>query len=351
MTSQEPEFSITNWLSSKVAEVVGLLKKQFKLLILAALVGGGLGLGYNWIKSVRYTAEITFIVEENKNMGGGLLSALGGQLGFDIGSLGGSGNGILSGDNVLELLKSRSMMTTCLMTPYSTDSSFTLADKYADIYKLRSQWAKSKEVGREVFFGKADQNSRLQDSLMKVIVKRIEEKQLSIYKPDKKLGFFKVSVNTKDELLSKLIAERIIKIATDFYIDARTGRLKKNIDRLQGRTDSLEAVLNKRTYSATAENRLMLNANPAFIDQPVTREISEREKIMMGTIYAELMKNLEISKTALIQETPAVQIVDHASLPLENDRKKWYIHLFWGLLAGFGLMLMGITLKGMREEG
>jgi hypothetical protein len=218
MTSQEPEFSITNWLSGKAAEVVGLLKKQFKLLILAALVGGGLGLGYNWIKSVRYTAEITFIVEENKNMGGGLLSALGGQLGFDIGSLGGSGNGILSGDNVLELLKSRSMMTTCLMTPYGTDSSFTLADRYAEIYKLRSQWAKSKEVRREVFFGKADQNSRLQDSLMKVIVKRIEEKQLSIYKPDKKLGFFKVSVNTKDELLSKLIAERIIKIAIDFYI-------------------------------------------------------------------------------------------------------------------------------------
>ena len=90
MTSQEPEFSITNWLSNKAAEVIGLLKKQFKLLILAALVGGGLGLGYNWIKSVRYTAEITFIVEENKNMGGGSLSALGGQLGFDIGSLGGS---------------------------------------------------------------------------------------------------------------------------------------------------------------------------------------------------------------------------------------------------------------------
>lgn len=310
-----------------------------------------MGLGYNWIKSTRYTAEITFIVEDNKNMGGGILSALGGQLGFDISSLSGGGNGLLSGDNVLELLKSKSMMAECLKTPYGNDTSITLADRYAEVYKLRKQWAKSKEVGKEIFFGKADQNSRLQDSLLKVIVKQIEEKQLSIYKPDKKLGFFRVTVSTKDELMSKLIAERIIKIATDFYIDARTGRLKKNIDRLQGRTDSLEAVLNKRTYSATAENRLMLNANPAFIDQPVTREISEREKIMMGTIYAELMKNLEISKTALIQETPAVQIVDHASLPLENDRKKWYIHLIWGILAGIGGMMLFIFIFLKKGRG
>jgi uncharacterized protein involved in exopolysaccharide biosynthesis len=345
MNSQEPEFSIIDWMRGKAAEVIEMIMKQYKLLILAAVLGAALGLGYNWIKSTRYTAEITFIVEDNKNMGGGILSALGGQLGFDISSLSGGGNGLLSGDNVLELLKSRSMMAECLKTPYGNDTSITLADRYAEVYKLRKQWADSKEVGREIIFGKVDQNSRLQDSLLKVIVKRIVEKQLSIYKPDKKLGFFRVTVSTKDELLSKLIAERIIKIATDFYIDARTGRLKKNIDRLQGRTDSLEAILNKRTYSATAENRLMLNANPAFIDQPVTREISEREKIMMGTIYAELMKNLEISKTALIQETPAVQIVDHASLPLENDRKKWYINMLWGLLAGFTIMLLGILLK------
>lgn len=348
MSSQEPEFSIADWIGSKATVLLGLLKRRYKLLLLASVLGAGLGLAYNWIKSTKYTAEITFIVEDNKNMGGGLLSALGGQLGFDISSLSGGGNGILSGDNVLELLKSRSMMAQCLLTPYAGDSTLTLADRYADIYKLRSQWAKSKEVGKEVFFGKGDRNGRLEDSLLKVIVKRIEEKQLSIYKPDKKLGFFKVSVTTKDELLSKLIAERIIRIATDFYIDTRTGRLKKNIDRLQGRTDSLEAILNRRTYSASAENRLMLNANPAYINQPVTLEISEREKIMMGTIYAELMKNLEISKTALIQETPAVQIVDHASLPLENDRKKWYIHLFWGLIAGFAAMFLGVLLKSSK---
>ena len=348
MNSQEPEFSIIDWMRGKAADVVAMIRQGYKLLLMASVVGAAMGLGYNWIKSTRYTAEITFIVEDNKNMGGGILSALGGQLGFDISSLSGGGNGLLSGDNVLELLKSKSMMAECLKTPYGNDTSITLADRYAEVYKLRKQWAKSKEVGKEIFFGKADQNSRLQDSLLKVIVKQIEEKQISIYKPDKKLGFFRVTVSTKDELMSKLIAERIIKIATDFYIDARTGRLKKNIDRLQGRTDSLEAVLNKRTYSATAENRLMLNANPAFIDQPVTREISEREKIMMGTIYAELMNNLEISKTALIQETPAVQIVDHASLPLENDRKKWYIHLIWGLLAGFTFMLLGILLKSSK---
>lgn len=341
----EPVFSIAAWLKGNAARILAFAKANIILLTLSVFAGGTIGVIYDYFKSVRYNAEITFIVEDSKNIGGGLLSALGGQLGLDIGSLSGSGNGVLSGDNVLELLKSKSMMAECLKTPYSSDSTFTLADKYAEVYKLRRKWKESSEVGREIFFGKIDKDPRIQDSLLKVMVKRIEENELNVYKPDKKLGFFRVAVNTKDELLSKYIAERIIRIATDFYIDSKTGRLRKNVDRLQQRTDSLEAILNSRTYRASAENKLLLNANPAFINQSVSTEIKERDKIVLGTVYAELMKNLEISKTALIQETPTIQVVDHATLPLDDDKEKWYYYFVLGGMMGFALAGLGLGLK------
>lgn len=36
-----------------------------------------------------------------------------------------------------------------------------------------------------------------------------------------------MTVTTKEENLSKLISEKLLKIATDFYIEAKVGRLRK----------------------------------------------------------------------------------------------------------------------------
>ncbi len=361
----EQPFSFASWLSGWIAKIKLVILGNFKLTLLVVLLGAALGLAYSIFKPVRYNAEITFSVEDSKSIGGGLLSSLGGSIGMDIGSLAGSGNGVLSGDNVLSLLKSKSMMAECLKTPYPLDANligsskadstsnsqsdsvkkesavanYVIADRYADIYGLREKWAGNKKIGRVIYFGQPDVNIRLQDSLLKLIIKRIEEKELTVIKPDKKLSFFNIAVNTKDELMSLLITQRIIKIATDFYVNAKVGRLKSNIERLEKRTDSISSLLNQQTYAATEDARLLLNVNPADINAPVYSEISQRDKMVLTTIYAELMKNLEVSKAALIQETPTVQIVDQPSFPLERIETKWYE----GILIGGCLSFLALT--------
>jgi hypothetical protein len=365
----EQPFSFASWLNGWIVKIKKVISANFKIVLMVVCVGAALGLAYSIFKPVRYNAEITFSVEDSKSIGGGLLSSLGGSIGMDIGSLTGSGNGVLSGDNVLSLLKSKSMMAECLKSPYpvtnntgvtttnnivSKDSNkqaavtnYTIADRYADVYGLREKWVGNEKIGRAIYFGQPDQNVRLQDSLLKLIIKRIEEKELSVVKPDKKLSFFNIAINTKDELMSLLITQRIIKIATDFYVDAKVGRLKSNIDRLEKRTDSISNLLNQQTYSATEDARLLLNVNPADINAPVYSEISQRDKMVLTTIYAELMKNLEVSKAALIQETPTVQIVDQTGFPLERIETKWYE----GILLGALLSLLAITsLLLFRQE-
>jgi len=365
----EQPFSFASWLNGWIVKIKKVISANFKIVLLVVCVGAALGLAYSIFKPVRYNAEITFSVEDSKSIGGGLLSSLGGSIGMDIGSLTGSGNGVLSGDNVLSLLKSKSMMAECLKSPYpvtnnngvtttnkivSKDSNkqaaaanYTIADRYADVYGLREKWAGNEKIGRAIYFGQPDQNVRLQDSLLKLIIKRIEEKELSVVKPDKKLSFFNIAINTKDELMSLLITQRIIKIATDFYVDAKVGRLKNNINRLEKRTDSISNLLNQQTYSATEDARLLLNVNPADINAPVYSEISQRDKMVLTTIYAELMKNLEVSKAALIQETPTVQIVDQTGFPLERIETKWYEGIFLGAI----LSLLAITsLLLFRQE-
>jgi hypothetical protein len=335
----EQSFSFSSWVRHWFLAIKLAITSNIKTVVLVTIFGAIVGLAYSILKPVRYNSEITITIEDSKSIGGGLLSSIGGSLGMDIGSLAGSGNGLLSGDNVLSLLKSRSMMAECLKTPYTLDdsikkSNYCLADRYADVYGLRERWAGNDKIGRKIYFANPDKDLRLQDSLLKLIIKRVEEKELSVTKPDKKLGFFNIAINTKDELLSLLITQRIIKIATDFYVNTKVGRLRSNIDRLEKRTDSIAALLNERTYAATEDTRLLLNINPANVNAPAFSEISQRNKMVLTSIYGELMKNLEVSKAALIQETPTVQIVDKPAFPLERIETKWYEGILMGAILG-----------------
>jgi hypothetical protein len=67
--------------------------------------------------------------------------------------------------------------------------------------------------------------------------------------------------------------------------------------------------------------------------------------MVLTTIYAELMKNLEVSKAALIQETPTVQIVDQTGFPLERIEVKWYQGILIGAFLSFMSILSYLMVK------
>ncbi len=70
---------------------------QWKIIVLAGVLGAVLGLTYSFIKKPVYTATLSFVIEDDKS-GGGLSGALGlaSQFGIDLGSGGGAGVGARS---------------------------------------------------------------------------------------------------------------------------------------------------------------------------------------------------------------------------------------------------------------
>lgn len=307
---------------------------QWKLWIWGAILGIAGAMGYYWWVPATYSARTSFVVEDSKAAGGSIMSALAGQFGFDISSITGGSSSILAGDNVQALLRSRSLIKKTLLTPVDSGSSTTLADWYASSYDLKAKWLKSSKVGKQIDFTYGKKFTRLEDSLLQRMVKRIVEKELSVAKPDRKLGFFDMVVTMRHEELATRFSKRLLKAATNFYIDTKTRRLATNVQRLQGKADTLEAMLNKKTYSAADAQRLLLDLNPAYATPEVNAEISSRDKLMLSTIYAEIIKNLEISKTALIQETPTVQVVDEPELPLKKNQYHWLLLLGIGAVGG-----------------
>lgn len=336
---EDKPFSIKDELQKWVTLVIKVIRQHWKWLALAAVAGAVIGMLYSWYRPVSYTSRTTFVVEESK-MGAGALASLAGQFGLDIGGLAGNTtSGLLGGDNVMELVKSHQLIRKTLLSVYdSTASTLSLADKYAEMEHWKTKWANSSKVGRIVNFpAGATRLGRTEDSLLQKIVNRIIKSDLAITKPDRKLGFFELSISTRDERLSLLFSQRLLKAAADFYIDTKTRHLTNNVNRLQAKADSLAIALNRKTYSAANAESRLLDANPAFAAPEASAEIIGRDKYVQATIYAEIVKNLEISRTALIQETPTIQVVDSPEVPLKDNQLHWW---FGALVGAFLLVLV-----------
>ena len=346
----EPEFSFRQTIASQWKNILYLWNKKFKLIVFG-IIGGSFGIIYAWLKPITYTARLTFVVEESKGGGGSLLSGLAGQFGFDLGGLSGTG-GVLAGDNVQQLLRSQKMIRNTLLTPFGDSNTVSIADEYARTSKLSESWGKKYNNGKAVRFPLDSATyTRLQDSLLQVITQRISEKELGVGKPDKKLSFFEATVTMHNEALAQVFTTRLIDQATRFYIDTKTKRQRNNVNRLQARADSIGLILNQRTYSASQANNIMLDVNPAYPTANVGVELKQRDKLVLQTIYAEIVKNLEISRTMLIQETPTFQVVDEPEFPLKKNRTGYLISIIYGgLIAGIvGAMYLLLSRKKVES--
>lgn len=326
--------SISTFLIALLKTYLAFLRTKIGLIAGVTALGAVLGLTYVTIKPIKYTARSSFVVEDSKSLGGsGLMGAISGQLGPELlGALGGSN--LLSGENIIELAKSRSLLRKTFLTSYD-GSEMSLADRYATSLKLKEDWLDSRKVGVKVDFSLTKKPySRLEDSLLNTLIDRVIKKDIEVFKPDRRLSLFEINITMRDEQLASLFCKRLLSMTSDLYINAKTKRIKGNISRLQHLADSLQRYANQRVRTTAQSNFKMLDLNPQYYDQEAESTINSREESLSGMIYAEVLKNLEISKASLLQETPTIQLVDTPETPLPSNLIEWYEGLIYGLLGG-----------------
>ncbi|RBL93799.1 GumC domain-containing protein [Chitinophaga flava] len=327
-----PEISLKD-LFLKLGEWGRFLLKKWYIIVLCGILGAALGITYAYFKKTNYVAELTFVMEEGKSSSLGAYAGLASQFGIDVG--GGGTSGVFSGENILQFLKTRLMVEKALLTPIKDSGKvISLADLYINSNELRKSWKKDPLVENIHFPTEKQPLSQLQDSILSVIYERIVKSSLTVVKPDKKLGFIFVKCTSPNPVFSKEFTERLVKEAIEFYTITKTKRSKASVDVLQAKADSLELLLNKKTYAVAASQDL--NLNPARRIALVGAEVGARDKLVLQTMYGEVVKNLEMSKIAMAQETPLIQLVDMPRYPLMRDRlSKFKGMIFGGLVLGF----------------
>jgi hypothetical protein len=120
-------------LSHLLSEAKAMVSYWFglrKLILITLFLVSGVVLLYSFLQKQQYEATTSFILEEKSATGGGGLSGLASQFGFDLGGLG-AGGSIFSGDNILDILRSRHIVEKVLLSKIdSSKGGQTLADLY-----------------------------------------------------------------------------------------------------------------------------------------------------------------------------------------------------------------------------
>jgi hypothetical protein len=280
------------------------------VIIAVGLVGGGIGFGYaHFTKVVLYESKLTFTVEGANSGGGGAMLGLASQFGLNIG---GSGNsGLFAGENLFALLKSNKIIQGSLLRPMDEIPQGNLLNYYLNMTEKESL-----KNGSLTYFPlglERKSYSRSQDSLLAVITEGIKA-EIKVSNEDKKVTISKLSVISSDEYFCWKMTNLLIEEASKLYLDLKVGKMRRSVEILQERVDSVQGILNGTMLSAAVE----IDRSLGLVSQApkVNSAKMQMKAQMLGILYGELTKNLEMTKFSLSQQEPIIEVIDPSVRPL-----------------------------------
>ena len=174
-----------------------------------------LGIVFAISANKKYTAKLTFVVEDQQQSGGALgsMSGMASQFGFDIG---GSSSATFSQNNILELLKSRGVVEAALMQNRKVNKTDDLLiEHYLYLNKIKDSWKTNNEFTPVSFHGILTLNN---DSVSGDIWKSIIEDKLVVELQSDEANIINLSYTSVDDEFAKMFVETLIEQMSKMYI-------------------------------------------------------------------------------------------------------------------------------------
>jgi len=316
------------------------LKTRWLFLLLAGVLGSLLGYLYAKYKPITHTATLVFAFSESQDTKSNLMG-IASQFGVN---LGGGGEGAFQGDNLLELMKSRTLVEKALMQQAEVGGKTDFLVNH--IIRHEYKTGETKEERQHDVLFKDSNRFFLGDSFLGVYHRAIlKENQLVVSKKDDELAFVEVSFTSQNDTVSKVFVEGLVNQATELYRELKMKRFSSTVQLLDKKIDSVEVELRKSMYSVAAQEdqgSLYIRSTPQ-----VGQVRSQYKAQVLGTMHAELVKNAELQKTLMAQQEPLFEIIDRPVYPLETKRPSRLVAVFVGCVCM--VVLLSMVLIGVRE--
>ncbi len=297
------------------------LLTKWKIICIFGFGGAAIGLGASFYLKPKYTAHLSFaLIESSGGLGG--LADLASTFGFA--GLGGS-NDAFSGDNLLEIIASKYAVERTLLSPVEYNGeNITLAQVYLKNSGMANKFSKDSKypelqtlsypIGQE-----RETFTRVQDSVLNMIYLSVSSpKVLSIARKNKKVSIVNVNFTSKNEKFAKLFVEKLLEETYNLYRLNKTMQARSNIDMLQHTADSIKALYDASLFKGASISGV--NVNLAMQKAAVPRLQQETNAQLYGTVYTEVLKNMETLKLDMARKTPLVQMIDTPRYPLYKTR-------------------------------
>ena len=320
-----------------------LLKKKFTIIgfsFLFFLIGV-----INAISTeTKYNAELTFVVEAEK--GGSSLGAMSGiasQFGFDID---GGKSATFSQSNILELLKSRGVIENTLLQNIKVNGKEDLLiEHYLELNKFKESWLENDDFDGISYH---DNSTFIHDSISGRVWRNIIQNKLIIELESDESNIITLSYLSVNDEFAKGFVESLIGEMSKMYISHQTAQANNTLDFLQNRADSVfsELEIAEEDFARIKDiNQRIVKASGRLKELQLMRRVE-----VLNAMYLEIVKNLELSKITLLNQTPIINIIDEPILPLEEDKKsKTLAGLLGGFLGGFLSLFFFIFRKLFKD--
>jgi hypothetical protein len=332
-------------LIQKAGSILGYLKTHWWKLLMISLIGGIGGYVYAKFQKPEYTAKLTFALAEGGDKMSGITS-IASQFGMD---LGGGSAGAFSGDNLLELMKSRLLIEkTLLASVDSFGKPKLLVNQYIDFNKPKKSKPRKPSDPEPVSFDASVVEKRnftlTQDSFLAKLSADLTKTNLQVAKLDKKLAIVSVSFTGEDPWFAKNFTQILTQNVTEFYVETKTGQMRKNVRMLEHKVDSVKQALGRAMYGVASE----VDGNQ-FLVRGVAKVPQSKKQLeiqVLSTLYGELIKNLELSRAMMAKDQPLIQLIDQPRFPLEKKKSSKVLMAIGS--AFLSLFLSVVTLLFLR---
>lgn len=297
-------------------------------------------ISYNYLIPPTYFAQTSFVLDNDSSDGMGELSSIASLAGINPSSLI-DASSLFQIDNIQDLYRSDAMLKKTLLSQgVFNNKKNLLINRLGEIEKKINQWNTN-----SITFGSNLNLNRSQDSIIKLAIKKIREKNLIVSKPSRKTTILNISFNHKNEEFAKIFNEKLVSNVNDFYRKSKSFKTGINLSILQKESDSVRLVLNNSIQILAALDEALPNSNPLLktLRTPYQKAVVD---VQANTaIFQELVKQLELAKVSHRNSMPLIQVIDSPTYPLENSKWKLSETLLYGLMFGlffsfvFNLML------------
>lgn len=282
-----------------------LLKKWYILLLFIA-IGAGYGYWSTYKILPTYSANITFVLSTETKSAASGLGGLAAQFGLDAGA--GGNENVFSGDNIIELFKTRKIAERALLQKIE-GTNVCFAQYIHETVKG------NKPLNLGGFPSNTEALSIAQLAIVRKYSRQLS-KSVTVYKKDKKLSYYTITASGTNEGFVYYAANLILKETSDFFIETKTKIARKNLALLDKEADSLYRVLTGTVEQSASIADKTFNINPSLVKQRAPVQMNQTRLVALGGAYTEVMRQLELAKINVQKETPLYQVIDEPVRPL-----------------------------------